>query len=507
MYCISEKEARKQKIKRSNPMSRGKARRKWIFRRMIGIILVSILLSASPGSGQENLPALIKKVEPSIVVVVIFDSKGEIRGQGTGFFVDSKGDVITNFHVLREASRAKIFLSTGENYPIQNVIAADPEGDLIRVSVDIPREKVKALPIRPTPPEVGEKIIVIGTPMGLDKTVSDGIVSAVREVPEFGKLIQLTAPISQGSSGSPVLNMKGEVIGVATFYLAAGQNLNFAVPAGRIIRMADGPPTGLTQHQEKLQKKTVAEAEETYLGGLRHVLNDQCDRALPYFIEAIQQNPRHAQAHARLGYCLIRLGKYRESIPLLQKTIELQPRSPKAHNNLCLALGQVGRYDEAILSCKQAIVLQKDLAEAYNNLGWNLLRLDLPAEAIESCKEAIRLEPDLAAAHYNLGNGYAAQKRYGEAAEAYKQAIRLEPDYAEAHLNLGAAYDQLGKRKEAVDSYKRALRIKPLLPEARLNLGMAYLQMGDKGSAIEEYKILKDLDREKANKLFHLIYE
>jgi tetratricopeptide (TPR) repeat protein len=98
-------------------------------------------------------------------------------------------------------------------------------------------------------------------------------------------------------------------------------------------------------------------------------------------------------------------------------------------------------------------------------------------------------------------------KRFEEAGSAYKQAIRLEFGFAEAHLNLGAALHQLGLFEEAVESYKRAVRLKPLLPETHLNLGMTYLQMGDKGSALEEFKILKDLDKEMANRLFNLIYE
>jgi hypothetical protein len=80
---------------------------------------------------------------------------------------------------------------------------------------------------------------VIGTPLGLEQTVSDGIVSARREIPGFGRIVQMTAPISPGSSGSPVLNMRGEVVGVATFLIDMGQNLNFAIPAeitGRLHR-------------------------------------------------------------------------------------------------------------------------------------------------------------------------------------------------------------------------------------------------------------------------------
>ena len=94
-----------------------------------------------------------------------------------------------------------------------------------------------------------------------------------------------------------------------------------------------------------------------------------------------------------------------------------------------------------------------------------------------------------------------------DAIESYKQTIRINFDYAEGHMNLGAAYNQTGRYEEAIESYKQAVQIKPGLAEAHLNLGMTYLRVGDRGSALEEYKILKDQDKELANRLFNLIYE
>ena len=207
---------------------------------MAGLFFLFSLTAASPAMGQENLPALIKKIEPSIVVIFTYNREGKVLGQGTGFFINKEGDVITNYHVLQNASHAEIIISDGGKYPVKKILAEDKEGDLLRVSVDIPEDKVRPLLVSPTFPEVGERIFVIGTPLGLDKTVSDGIVSAVREIPQIGKIIQVTAPISFGSSGSPVIDMNGRVIGVASFFIRDGQNLNFAIPAERINRLTRG---------------------------------------------------------------------------------------------------------------------------------------------------------------------------------------------------------------------------------------------------------------------------
>ena len=466
-----------------------------------------LILLVSPVMGQEDLPVLIKKVESSIVVIVTYGKDGSMLGQGTGFFVNKEGDVITNSHVLQEASRAVIRMTDGKEYAIQKVLAEDREGDLVRVSVRVSEEAVRPLPVSTRIPEVGERVIVIGTPLGLDKTVSDGIVSAVRDVPAFGKIIQLTAPISPGSSGSPVINMKGEVIGIATFFVVAGQNLNFAIPGERMAKLATGEGETLSDREEGRIKDWLASAEALYATGLHFLWAEDYEKALPYFVETVKRKPDHAAGYFQMGYCLAKLGQYKQAVTSYKQALRYNPKESGVHANLCAAYGKMGRYDGAVESCKQAIQLRPDFAEAYSNLGWSYQRMGRYQEAVQACNEAIRLKPDFAQAHYNLGNSYAALKRYNEAIDAFKETIRIDFDFAEGHVDLGAAYFQTGRIEEAIGSYQEAIRLKPSLAEAHLNLGMSHLRLGDKGSAIEEYKILKELNKELANRLFNLIYE
>ncbi len=156
-------------------------------------------------------------------------------------------------------------------------------------------ERVQPLSISPTLPETGERVIVIGTPLGLEKTVSDGIVSAVRDVAGFGKIIQVTAPISPGSSGSPVVNMKGEVIGVATFFVVAGQNLNFAIPVERISKLVQGKGPTLSEREEQRAETLRASEEYLYATGLRYLWVEDYERALSYFTDVIKRNPNHGR--------------------------------------------------------------------------------------------------------------------------------------------------------------------------------------------------------------------
>ena len=210
-------------------------------------------LEADPASvgnatgGAQDVSSIYRSIGPSVVVVQRYDEKKQKTGIGTGFFVSSGGNVVTNHHVLRGATSADIRVSSGKVYPVRNVMAEDPENDLIMVSVEIPPYEVQPLTVRASLPAIGERVVVIGSPMGLDQTVSDGIVSAIRDLQGSRKVIQITAPISPGSSGSPVVNMKGDVIAVACALLANGQNLNFGIPSERISSLSPGSGFPLTQ--------------------------------------------------------------------------------------------------------------------------------------------------------------------------------------------------------------------------------------------------------------------
>lgn len=473
----------------------------------VGMFAAAALFSGPSSSAEEALPALIKRIEPSIVVVLTSDEEGKIKGQGTGFFVSETGHVVTNHHVLEGARQAAIKTNDGKVYRVEKIVADDQEGDLVRLTIDPSGDRIQPLPLSPVAPEVGERIFIIGTPLGLEKTVTDGIVSAVREIPDFGRIIQLTAPISQGSSGSPVVNMKGEVIGVATFFIIAGQNLNFAIPSERISRLVAGEGKTLAEWQGEKTDELRSETAGIYSQGLRHLWIEDYAGALPFFLEAARRNPALADAHFQIGYCKAKLGRYREALEAYKEAARLKPDDPDTHNNLCVAYNMLERYEDALASCARALQKKPDLAEAHNNLCWALHKVGRYEESITSCKETIRLNPGLTSAHFNLGNNYLVLKFYGEAVESYKRAIRIDPDYAEAHLNLGASYFGMGRYEAAIESYKQAIRLKPGLSKAHLDLGMAYLKIGDKGSAFEVFKILKGIDQESANKLFSLIYE
>jgi hypothetical protein len=200
---------------------------------------------------------IARRVLPSVVVVTTYDSAGHPVGFGSGFFV-SENIVATNFHVIDRASEADIkVVGTSKTYPVRGVVALNKDRDLVLLQVaDV---KGAPLTLATDKTEAGDEIYAFGNPEGLEGTISPGIVSSAgtRKI-EGENVVQVTTPISRGSSGGPVVNKRGEVIGVAEGFLSEGQNLNFAVPSIYLVSLLSqiGSPQPLSSVTTRLSADT-----------------------------------------------------------------------------------------------------------------------------------------------------------------------------------------------------------------------------------------------------------
>ncbi|MBI5532254.1 MAG: trypsin-like peptidase domain-containing protein [Deltaproteobacteria bacterium] len=195
--------------------------------------------AASSRDKTERTPAdLFKQVSPSVVSISVKQKAGA-EGGGTGFLIDREGVIATNHHVVDEATAIRIKFIAGAKYTSAELLVDDASLDLALLKIDFaaadagPAPDVKPLELGDSEAvQVGERVISIGNPLGLEHTLTDGLVSA-RRVLEGKQWIQMSAPVSPGNSGGPLFNMRGEVIGVTTAQLgffARGQNLNLAIP-------------------------------------------------------------------------------------------------------------------------------------------------------------------------------------------------------------------------------------------------------------------------------------
>jgi len=250
------------------------------------VVAPDIALSSDLISQQDALISLYEVVSPGVVSIYVETEQG--AGQGSGFVIDSEGHIVTNFHVVQDAVYIEVSFSSGLK-SLGEVIGLDADSDLAVIKVDVPSENLTPLALGDSEAlRVGEMVVAIGNPFGYSGSMSTGIVSSLGRTLDSlnpspggqlfsaGDLIQTDAAINPGNSGGPLLNLRGEVIGVnraiSTFnFNEDGETLNsgigFAVSANIVRRVApsliatghyDYPYLGLSS----ISDLTLAAAEE-----------------------------------------------------------------------------------------------------------------------------------------------------------------------------------------------------------------------------------------------------
>ena len=470
---------------------------------LIKAIFLAIMLLASTGFAQDFLPELVKRVKPSAVAIETFDAKGNTVSRGSGFFI-AADRVITNRHVIERSSRVSVQLMDGKKFIAKGVLAVDGEGDLALLQVDVPAGLGIPLTVAPTVPQEGESIVVIGNPFGLEGSVSDGIVSAVREISGYGRIIQITAPISPGSSGSPVVNMAGQVIGVATLQAAEGQSLNFAVPAERIAQLKVNDLQTVSALSADTQKNKRAAAERSYSQGVAQLSRDDYQRALPFFERATELDPNYAEAWYQAGFAYGVMGRHQDALKASKQAAKLRPEWPETHVNIGASNYALGQYKDAAEAYKTAIRLDDDNPETQFAYGLTLNKLNKGDEEILAYKRALTIRPDHAGALEKLGQAYLKKKRWASAAEVFNQLQIYRPD-SKTFNSLGEAYFELDKFEDAQTAFNNALGYDADFEQARFNLGRTYLKMKSPEMAQVQYEILRNAKSDWADRLLVLI--
>jgi S1-C subfamily serine protease len=201
------------------------------------------------GADEEATIAVFEKFSRSVVHITSLETHrdrmtldvSEIpQGVGSGFVWDQEGHIITNFHVVAHGDRASVTLNDGTTYAAQ-IVGRAPDKDLAVLRIDAPAQKLLPLPIgQSSNLKVGQKVLAIGNPFGLDQTLTTGVISGLgREIKSMTQrsifdVIQTDASINPGNSGGPLLDVRGRVIGINTAVASEGPNIGFAVPVDTI---------------------------------------------------------------------------------------------------------------------------------------------------------------------------------------------------------------------------------------------------------------------------------
>lgn len=185
----------------------------------------------------------LAELSESIVLIKAYNEKGEVEKFGSGVVISENGLIITNYHVLEGGVYFGVVMEgmeEGYEYGTINVLGLSQEADLGLIKINVP---TKPLNIGTTENlKKGQKVVAIGNPLGFENTISDGIISAIRDF-DGVEVIQTTTPISPGSSGGALMDMNGDLIGITTLVTVDGQNLNFAVSSKHIFELLEDKNT------------------------------------------------------------------------------------------------------------------------------------------------------------------------------------------------------------------------------------------------------------------------
>lgn len=451
--------------------------------------IVPLLLATSASA--ETASQVFQQVSPSVVVVLTYNAAGKAVELGSGVKLPD-GSVATNCHVLKDGTRYRVRYQ-GKDYRAQ-LDKADWNRDVCALSV----------PGLPAPPvvlgstktlQVGAPVYAIGTPEGLQRTLSDGIVSSLRPV-SGGSYIQTTAAISPGSSGGGLFDDHGRLLGLTSFFISKGQQLNFALPVEWIENLPQHVTARVATGASEVEwlNRTTALARNKDWHGL-----------LALARRWVQMQPENSDAWISLGGAYTTTGQYKQAIHAERRALKINPASAVAWYDLAVSYDTADMDAQAIDAYHSTLRIDPRFVVAWNNLGADYDADGQHMQAIEAYREALRINPQYADAWNNLGVAYNGAGQFAKAIDAYRQALQINPRYAEAWNNLGISYGVAGQYAQAVDAERQALQINPQLSNAWFLLGLMYLQTGQQGQALTVYQHLKTLDPAKAQKLFDQI--
>lgn len=376
-----------------------------------------LALESSSEKPQMDLEKLASMVAPCVFLIEVKDAAGNLVATGTGFAVSADGLVATNYHVIENGKAFSLVTAQGAKFDRVRIVAANPEADLAIIRIDAKGLPFLTLAATSNVP-VGKRVAVYGSPVGLSGTLSEGIISASPRnlsenrqdelIPNHGVLLQTTAPVSSGSSGSPLFDAEGKVIGVITMMMQGPdnpQNLNFAVPVEAlrplIMRASSGGAAVESIVEAPRPVGSTASSGPNsgfFADPASRQLQEQINSAdwvksLKIARELSERYPKSPLAHFQHAYCAAMLRLDHQAEISFMKVIELQPTNHLAWNNLGLVFGRQENPQKALAAFERAVALKPDHFETWDSIVVTSVVLENWSKAATALETLAQLNP------------------------------------------------------------------------------------------------------------------
>lgn len=467
----------------------------------VSIVVVLLSCTINIATAQTTLSAedIAEKALAATVYLEMKNKNGKTLGIGSGFFV-KPNLIATNYHVIEGAANGTAKLvGKYTTYNIEGFTTTDQRNDLAILKVTA--YGVKPLSLSDSDAvRIGETVYVAGNPKGLEGTFSNGVISSHQDK-NTKKWIQMTAPISLGSSGGPVLNRKGEVIGVSLAWYRNSddpldaQPLNILIPSNYVktllIHYSAAKPLG--------QDNVYISPDTYFRWGYMKLGLENYNGAIADLTETIRLSPKNVYAYFNRGIAKSYLGQYTDAIADWSEAIRLDPNFVSAYVNRGFLKGELGQYIAAVADFNTAIQLKPNFAVAYFYRGLMKDSLKQYAAAIEDFNTVILLDPENPEAYNNRGAAKSELGQYAAAIVDWDITIRLKPDYAEAFFNRGLAKGKLGQHVAAITDFDNVIRLKSNNIYAYFNRGYAKGMLGRTLEAKQDLRMALKLAEKSGN--------
>lgn len=360
---------------------------------LIALILAVLAAVAIEGFNERTKTNIIQNAAKAVATVETYDKNGQPLSQGSGVFISSDEILVTNYHVINGSAipLTDAKLPSGAYYKLKKFIGGDKQSDLAIVQFD-GKDIPYLSPGNSDTVENGEHVYAIGSPLGLENTISDGIISNAKRLLGGKPFIQFTAAISSGNSGGGLINNGGKVVGIVTQTInippelqasVSAQNLNFAIPINDVEASIRG------------EQKLFTEDSPIYYYSIASIADNknQYDTAITYYQKAIELDGQYADAYIGLGGDYYEKGNYELELANYLKATQLDPKNANYFYYLATAYEDNGQYGKAAQAYQQSLTLKPDDKDALHDLALLYVALGQKDKAATLVPKLTQLDP------------------------------------------------------------------------------------------------------------------
>lgn len=429
-------------------------------------LAVMLILALAPGAGLAH-----EANKNAVAQLVVKNASGETIAAGTGFVVDPEGVLVTNYHVLVDATGIDALFPDGRRVAVDAVLNVDRKRDFALLQLEkgfystleigdsgrlATFDYTSALGFSAEAPEEGPGRVLqtYGFVLGLHP----------QAYPDFS-YIYTSTPFGPGFSGGPLIDRDNKVVGIATL---AGRSINLALPIDEIK-----PLLAASKHRafaELLEEDKNSKEALYYRGNFLLYAMGDLDGARKAYEEVLSRDSGFALAHYDMAVIQRDLGDMDQAIASYEKALAIHPNFPEALSNLGGFYFRTGQEEKALVTFERALKVYPNFVQGLSNLGAVLNKLGRSKEARPLLEKALQLDPEFAVAYFNLGNAYFSLGRMDEAEDAYNRSVAMGVEFLAMHWKLYEIHRQKDNNAEAERQLRIILEMDPENAEAKEKL-------------------------------------